>query len=917
MSQPAQAAVGNPGNSRGCGRTGPWRRAPLLVLLAVLVAPAAVAQPQDPSPAKQPDWTIACDLASYGPWRSLAWNHLSEELKLRQVVLAVPEPQDVAELQARLAEHGMTVLALRGRVDLASRDAAGQIFRQLARCNELGAKCLLLSALPDPAVQGAPAPAAAESATATAEAGTTPSSGTAADPALVALFRAAGAEAQRRGLTIGLTNGPPLAPSGTELAGLLAAIDHPSVRADFDTASPSERGAAVDEVAALDQLVDRLATVTLADHDAQAGSGKYPALGSGKVYFAGVFALLWERGYAGPLVVRCSPAVLKPTGNPEADQQAVKDAVADSVGFVLTLEASLGRITTVDYAMLVGYFVLMLLVGVYFARSMRGMKDYFSGGNKIPWWLSGVSFYMSSFSAFAFISFSALAFRHGWVSVTLLWVTVPATVFSVLLFARRWRRARIDSPVEYLETRYSGGFRQLVAWQGIPVKIIDDALKLVAIAAFLSVILQQKPVESMIWSGAVILAYTFLGGLWAVVVTDFIQFVVMAVAILILIPLAIARIGGLDQINLILPQGVAGFFTAEYNWVYVVLLSFLYCVHWSSMNWPLIQRYYCVANEREAVKVGWLVTLLNVLGPPLMFLPALAAAHFLPASVPGKFVYPRLCIELLPAGILGLVVAAMFSATMSMLSSDYNACAGVLTGDVYRRLLRPRASQRELVLVGRLMTLVVGGLALGAAVLMVELTGEGLFKMMVTLFSVVTAPVGVPMILGLLSRRVTNRAALVGWFLGIVVGLAMLAWCPAKLVFHLGGPGGVEFFSTILEKEIAIFTATLLVSLAATLVVSLAWPMPDEEARRVDDFHRRLAVPIGQLEEDRAAATTAFSPFGVVGVSIMLIGLLLLAMLPWIALGLAFNLTVAFGVALLLIGSLMLRRRKTGAELFS
>ncbi len=90
-----------------------------------------------------------------------------------------------------------------------------------------------------------------------------------------------------------------------------------------------------------------------------------------------------------------------------------------------------------DLFMLVGYFVLMLGIGAYFYRHMRGMKDFFSGGNTIPWWLSGASFFMSSFSVFAFVSYSALAYKYGWVAVTIYWVTVPATIFSVVLFAKK------------------------------------------------------------------------------------------------------------------------------------------------------------------------------------------------------------------------------------------------------------------------------------------------------------------------------------------------------------------------------------------------------------------------------------------------------------------------------------------------
>ncbi|MHC4124604.1 MAG: sodium:solute symporter family transporter, partial [Planctomycetota bacterium] len=136
---------------------------------------------------------------------------------------------------------------------------------------------------------------------------------------------------------------------------------------------------------------------------------------------------------------------------------------------------AIGRLEGPDYFILAGYFILMLGIGAYFYRYMWGMKDYFSGGNRIPWWLSGVSFYMSCFSAYAFITYSAMAYKYGLPAVVLFSLKSIAVIVSVVFFAKRWRRARIDSPVEYLESRYSPAVRQLFAWQGIPVRVIDDA----------------------------------------------------------------------------------------------------------------------------------------------------------------------------------------------------------------------------------------------------------------------------------------------------------------------------------------------------------------------------------------------------------------------------------------------------------
>jgi Na+/proline symporter len=393
-----------------------------------------------------------------------------------------------------------------------------------------------------------------------------------------------------------------------------------------------------------------------------------------------------------------------------------------------------------------------------------------------------------------------------------------------------------------------------------------------------------------------------------VAVTDFVQFVVLAVAVLILLPLSIDKVGGLEGFLAGAPDGFFNLTTPEFDWIYVILLSLMYCVAWSSVNWPLIQRYYCVANEKEAMKVGWLVTVLNIIGPPLMFLPAMAARQFLTDIPPGQEVYPLLCIELLPSGILGLIIAAMFAATMSMLSSDYNVCAGVLTNDVYRRWARPNASQKELVLVGRLTTLLVGGFALGAACMMSAGTGEDLFDYMVTLFSVVTAPIGIPMMFGLLSKKVSNAGAMAGWLCGIIVGLAMFLWCP-YIRFSLPGLSG----AVLLEKEVAIFLYTSVVTLLAMFVGSRLKPVGGREKQRIEAFHERLSVPIGRLNEDRVEGDTsagAFSPFRVVGISVLAIGLMLLAVLPWVEGRLAVELSAGFGAVLIVFGGVMTWRSK-------
>ena len=572
---------------------------------------------------------------------------------------------------------------------------------------------------------------------------------------------------------------------------------------------------------------------------------------------------------------------------------------------------TLGKLASADVLMVIGYFVLMLGIGAYFAGRMRRMKDYFSGGNSIPWWLSGVSFYMSSFSVAAFIFYPSICYQYGWVGVTLLWVAVPATIFSVMFFGVRWRRARIDSPVEYLEARFSPLLRQLFAWQGVPVRLVDDAIKLLAVATFISVCGDIDVKYSIASAGLLILLYTLLGGLWAVAVTDFIQFVVLAVAVLIVLPLSISKAGGLGTIFQESPDGFFRLTSEKYGWSYVLPLVLLYALAWSSINWSLIQRYYCVPKEKDALKVGALVAVLYVIGPPLMFFPAIAATRFLPGVEDAGQIYPLLCAELLPPGMLGLAVAAMFAATMSSLSSEYNVCASVLTNDVYKRLICPDADQRQLVFVGRVMTLVVGLIALAVAYVMSQGQSAGLFKIMVTLFSLATAPVAVPMLVGLVSRRATNLSAVLGFAMGLLTGAVLFVWSKKGWDVQLGAVawdqeaqklmlGGLSF-----DMEILIFLSTAITTSAVMAIVCLLIP-PGEEARaRIEAFLTRLNTPIGELPEDGDASSEGevASPFGVVGISILLIGVLMLAVLPWVKGGVVIALDAALGVGLALLGA--------------
>ncbi|HOD52218.1 MAG TPA: hypothetical protein PLJ71_20230 [Candidatus Hydrogenedentes bacterium] len=538
-----------------------------------------------------------------------------------------------------------------------------------------------------------------------------------------------------------------------------------------------------------------------------------------------------------------------------------------------------GGLVLADYLILTGFFVIMLGIGIYFSGKMRDLKDFFCGGNKVPWWVSGVSLYMTTFSAFAFISYSALAYKEGLVCITIWWLTVPCAALSARFFAARWRRIDITSPVEFIERRYGPSLRQCFSWAGVPLIVIDDALKLFVIGTMVTVSLGMQNVWAMpvaiIVCGTVMLSYTLMGGLWAVMITDTVQFVIMGAAVIVLIPLVLLKVGGIAPIFQNAPEGYWHLTSDDYSFWWLLPFTLMQFLVYTT-KWPIVQRYYSVETDKEARKVGYTVGFLTFVGVPLLFLPAFGARVFMPGVADANTVYPEVCKSLLPPGLFGIVIAGMFSATMSMLSSDYNAVAAVITNDIYRRLFVPNASQKSLVLVGRLATLGIGLVAVAVAVILSQMENlRDLVQIMAGVFSLLLPPVGIPIFLGFLTRRVSNRGALVGFTLGSVCGVVgyVLSLLPPEFLGMDPEGTGLAFLNTVPYMAWITALPTLLG------VLGLSFLLPDGPDKRTEVSEFLAGV---ETEEEPRQVRTDFSHDAAVAISIIgastgLIGLLLAA----------------------------------------
>lgn len=441
------------------------------------------------------------------------------------------------------------------------------------------------------------------------------------------------------------------------------------------------------------------------------------------------------------------------------------------------------NVQTLDHLVFLVYLALMAGVGVFFGWFVKDMAGYFKGGGVIPWPVAGISNYMSMFSTFVFVAYAGIAYEHGLVALTVIWCTVPPCVLAAKVFAHRWRRAELTTPVEYLEVRFGRGARQFFSWIGLIMRVLDNIVRMYAIGLFLAPFMSGGNVEpedvnrAILVSGLIITFYTVIGGLWAVTVLDTIQFVVLLLSSLILFPLSLNAAGGIPGIADVVPDhlGLLNGPKGAPLWLlaYYVMIVFKY-----NANWAFIQRLYCVRDERAARRVAWLSGFLFLATPILFVVPPLAARVVLPHLPDHEMAYVAISAKLLPSGLLGMMLAAMFSATMSSLNSEYNVMAGVITNDIYKRLLWPHASARHLLWAGRVFTVLIGlGITFGA---MLVCGMGGAFEANKLFTSILAIPLAVPLLFGLLMRRPTSLSLVLTVAIGAALALVLNFWQPIQ-----------------------------------------------------------------------------------------------------------------------------------------
>jgi len=389
---------------------------------------------------------------------------------------------------------------------------------------------------------------------------------------------------------------------------------------------------------------------------------------------------------------------------------------------------------------------------------------------------------MTIFSASTFVVWGGVAYRSGIVAIVIALMLGFASIMVGRLLAGKWSKLNIHSPAEYLGIRFGQGAIRCYTAAGIVGRGVHTAVALYAIAIMVVALMplpaghfladpatgKLSVTYAVLILGAITFIYTAAGGFLAVLMTDVVQFAVLIAMIIIMVPLSFNDIGGIKNFVEQAPEGFFSLFNAPYTWVWMVL--------WLLLNffmiggdWSFVQRYISVPTAKDAKKSVYLVGALYFVTPLIWYVPALVYRVIDPNASPEQS-YMLMCQRVLGAGMLGMMLAAMISATLSLVSGTLNVYANVFTCDIYS-IFRPNASEKSKMRVGRSFTYIYG-LLITAMAAFIPVMG-GAERVAVSILTLVISPLFIPSIWGLFSKRIGSKAVwssmCITYFLGLLL----------------------------------------------------------------------------------------------------------------------------------------------------
>jgi SSS family transporter len=480
---------------------------------------------------------------------------------------------------------------------------------------------------------------------------------------------------------------------------------------------------------------------------------------------------------------------------------------------VFTLSKNL-QFGWVNWIALFLYFTVVLWIGFMFSRKGHTSQDFFTAGGQIPSWAAGLSIFGSQISAITFMATPAIVFATDW-SLAIGSVMILAVVPIVIKFyVPFFRRLNVVSAYEYLEHRFSKNVRTLGSISFILFQLGRMGIVLFLPSVAIASITGMNIYACIAVIGVVCTVYTFLGGIEAVIWTDVLQVIILMGGAVLCLFIAAANIDG--GFGAVIHQGLKdGKFTLFHTgwspdrlvlWVAIVGFFFLNIIPYTS-DQTIVQKYLTVKDEEATRKSLWTNSLLSLLTIPVFF--GLGTILFIfyksnPAKIPSEEIgqiLPDFIVQELPIGLAGLVIAGIFAASQSALSSSLNSIATSYISDIYCRFY-PEISDRSKLKLAKQITILMGMLGMAIAAAIAILNIEFIFDLFQEVLGIVAGSLAGVFILGIFTKRANSY----GVFMGIIVSVFV--------VFIMKSRTGISLY---LYGAISVVTCVVVGYITSTL----------------------------------------------------------------------------------------------------
>ncbi len=481
-----------------------------------------------------------------------------------------------------------------------------------------------------------------------------------------------------------------------------------------------------------------------------------------------------------------------------------------------------------EYITLTIYLIMLLGLGAYFSRYTKNLSDFIRGGAQGTWWIVGVSMFISGISAFTFTGNASAAYDAGPTLLIIYLANVISYAISGLFLAKWFRQTRALTIADVIRARFGVAMEQFSAYIGIIMAPIAGSIQLWALAGFASSTFGFPLKTTIVVIGIIVVFYSTTGGKWAVMATDFVQGLIMMVITVVIAVLALNEIGGLgaffsyfsdprfaEDFKFVKDPGQ--FPDNKFSWQWIIVIFFMQL--YGQISLSSAGRFLVAKDGREAQKAAWLAMVLMAFGSLVWFLPPMVGRFLYEAEINGLDVknpsngsYAYVALQLLPKGLIGIMIAAMFAATMSSMDTALNGQVGIIVRNIIPRI-REKMGKADLepateMWLCRVLTGVLGGIIIFYSLLWVYQKDIVLFDAYLAMGAIIGIPLGFPMLAGLWLKKMWK------WSYFFIISACLI---PSAYAFYDTNVNDIVW--TIQERAMWVF---IFGSVATAICVPLA-----------------------------------------------------------------------------------------------